>query len=598
MHRSVLVRASIVLLLLLTALPFPAAAQVSITSAEIPSMMPRGQKPKTGTGRLRGRVVAADTGSIVRRAQVRISGQDIGTKTAYTDAQGRYEFRDLPAGQFNVSVSKSGFVTMQYGQARPFEPGRPIDLADAQVMEKADVALPRGSVVTGRILDEFGEPVTDARVVAMRMQYSMGKRRLVATGRGASTNDVGQFRLFALPPGDYYVSATMDGEDTMFMDMFGGGGPTGSSNKSGYAPTYYPGTPNPAEAQRIAVAVGQELGIADIQMQTTRLARVSGSAMGSDGKPIGGGMVMLMPASADAMMPAGGTRTDQDGNFTLSGVAPGDYSIQVQSLVALMNMAQQSMTLLGAASPSAPASAPAIEEEVAMAAVTVAGEDVTGVIVKATRGARARGRVIFEGGAKPESLASLQLVAAPVEPDMGMIGAMGFGMAAIKETGTFELGGLVGRRSFSFLQPPPGWFLKRITHEDADITDKGYDFKAGEDVEGFEIVMTTRSQLVSGTVTNDKGEPAKNYTVVVFPEDPRQWTLTASRSRAAARPDQQGQFRIAELPPGAYLAIAVDYVAEGEWMDPEWLERAAKKATAFSLTEGAAKTLNLKLAGS
>ena len=97
---------------------------------------------------------------------------DIGTKTALTDAQGRYEFQDLPAGRFNVSVSKSGFVAVQYGQNRPFEPGRPIELADAQVMDKADVALPRGSVVSGRILDEFGEPVADAEVSAMRMQYT------------------------------------------------------------------------------------------------------------------------------------------------------------------------------------------------------------------------------------------------------------------------------------------------------------------------------------------------------------------------------------------------------------------------------------------
>ena len=76
-------------------------------------MLPPGRQAKTGTGGVRGRVVAIDTGTAVRRAQVRISGPDIGTKTALTDAQGRYEFRDLPAGRFNVSVSKSGFVTMQ-----------------------------------------------------------------------------------------------------------------------------------------------------------------------------------------------------------------------------------------------------------------------------------------------------------------------------------------------------------------------------------------------------------------------------------------------------------------------------------------------------
>ena len=127
-------------------------------------------------------------------------------------------------------------------------------------MEKADVSLPRGSAVSGRILDEFGEPVADASVTAMRMQYAMGKRRLMASGRPSMTNDLGQFRLFGLPPGEYYVSVTVRSFDSMFMDMLGGGagGPTGSNNNSGYAATYYPGTPNPGEAQRISLTVGQE----------------------------------------------------------------------------------------------------------------------------------------------------------------------------------------------------------------------------------------------------------------------------------------------------------------------------------------------------
>ena len=131
----------------------------------------RAGRPRPAPAVSSGRIVAIDTGTAVRRAQVRISGPDIGTKTALTDAQGRYEFRDLPAGRFNVSVSKSGFVTMSYGQNRPFEPGRPIELAEAQKMDKADVALPRGSVLAGRVADEFGEAVAEAEVTAMRMQY-------------------------------------------------------------------------------------------------------------------------------------------------------------------------------------------------------------------------------------------------------------------------------------------------------------------------------------------------------------------------------------------------------------------------------------------
>src|SRR3954462_4030757 len=288
MHTKLLAAALLLLSTVALALGAPKSAgeggqqQIAINPGDAPmQMLMPGRQAKSGTGRLRGRVLAADTGAIVRRAQVRISSADIGTKTAFTDAQGRYEFKDLPAGRFTLSVTKAGFVTMQYGQSRPFEPGRPIELIDAQVMEKADVALPRGSAVQGHILDEFGEPVADASVTAMRLQYSNGKRRLAPAGRASTTNDQGYFRIYGLPPGEYFPSASVRTLDTMVMDMLGGsgsGGPTGSNNNSGYASTYYPGTPSPAEAQRVALALGQELSGLDIQMQPVKLARISGTA--------------------------------------------------------------------------------------------------------------------------------------------------------------------------------------------------------------------------------------------------------------------------------------------------------------------------------
>jgi len=589
--------------LLLFATALPAHAQLQINPGDMPFMLPPGRQAKTGTGRLRGRVVAADTGAIVRRAQVRISGPDIGSKTAFTDAQGRYEFRELPAGRFNVSVSKSGFVTMQYGQNRPFEPGRPIDLVDAQVMEKADVALPRGSAVSGRVVDEFGEPVSDANVTAMRMQYTGGRRRLVPAGRNSTTNDLGQFRVFGLPPGEYFVSASVRTLDSMVMDMFGGanvGGPTGSNTNSGYAATYYPGTPNAAEAQRLALSVGQEMSI-ELQLQPVRLAKIAGIATNSDGTPMSGAMVMLIPTmkEAVAMMPGGTSRTDKDGKFTLSGVAPGEYSLQAQSLAALMSAASQAMSMIGGGEGGTAAPAPqAMEREFATATVTVAGEDITGLTITGTRGAKASGRLSFEGGGKPENLASLRLIAASTDPDNAGAASSAFGRSSVKESGDFEIDGLVGGRVFRFANLPKGWHLKSITHDNEDITDKGFEFKPGDDENGFEIVMTNRTQVITGSVTNEKNEPVKEYTVVVFPEDQSKWTVTATRWRSAARPDQQGQFKIADLPPGRYLAIALEYIPEGEWMDPEWQARTARKAVAFTLQEGATQTLDLKLAGS
>jgi hypothetical protein len=577
--------------------------QMPINPGDPPmQFLPPGRQAKTGTGKLRGKVVASDTGSVVRRAQVRISGADIGTKTAFTDAQGRYEFKDLPAGRFTVSVSKSGFVTMQYGQNRPFEPGHPIELVDAQVLEKADIALPRGSALSGHVLDEFGEPVADAQVSAMRMQYTGGRRRLVPMGRMSSTNDLGQFRLFGLPPGEYYVSASMRSFDSMVMDMLGGaGGPTGSNNNSGYASTYYPGTPNPGEAQRLSVAVGQEMSSVDIQMQPVKLAKIVGTAVGSDGKPMSGALVMLMPSMKDAMMfmPGGTSRTDKDGNFTLSGVAPGDYSLQIQSMAALMNAATEAMSLMSGndTAPATAAPRPPVEREFATANVTVTGDDVSGLVVTAMHGAKATGHIVFEGGPKPDDVTKLRLIAVPTDNDNMPATASIFGMSSVKEDGAFEIDSLVGGRTFQVMNPPKGWYLKALTHDGTDITDTGYGFKPGDTVTSFEIVLTTTQQTVTGTVVNERGVPAKEYTVVVFPEDPQKWTATDSRRMGSGRADQQGQFKVTGLPPDSYLAVAVEYVEQGAWRDPEWLARAAKTATKFTLEEGATKTLDLKLGG-
>ena len=102
----------------------------------------------TGTGRIRGRVVASDNGNPLRRAQVRVSAPELRVnRAATTDAEGRYEVANLPQGRYSITVSRNGYVSLQFGQQRPFEPGRPLDLADGQVAEKIDFALPRGPMI-------------------------------------------------------------------------------------------------------------------------------------------------------------------------------------------------------------------------------------------------------------------------------------------------------------------------------------------------------------------------------------------------------------------------------------------------------------------
>jgi hypothetical protein len=588
---------------LLPALAAPAqtvSQQVVISGPDGgPMQMNRNQPAKTGTAAIRGRVVAMDTGQAIRRAQVRLSGGDAGLKSALTDANGRYEFKDLPAGRVTLNVSKGGFVNMQYGQTRPFEPGRPIELSDGQLLDKVDIALPRGSVVSGRVVDEFGEPVTDAMVTAMRMSFANGRKRLVPAGRLAQTNDLGQFRIYGLPPGDYYVSATYRDLTSIAMDIGVGamGGASGSMPTSGYAPTYYPGTASPTDAQRVAVAVGQEMTGVDISLLPVRLARVSGQAMSSDGRPLSGAMIMLMPASRDGgfFMPGGTARTNASGQFTLNGIAPGDYSLQVRSNGPMMiDAAGGGMMFSMSTDAAGPGSRR--EPEFANVPLAVNGEDVSGVVVMTTHGAKASGRVVFEGGSRPDGMSQIRVISPSADPDGSP--SIGAGMGQVRDDGGFELSGLVGSHLIRPTSLPNGWILRSVHVNGVDVTDTGYEFKPGEDVEGVEVRLTQRTTEVDGAVNNPQGQPLKDYTVVVFSADETKWTLPMTRWTQSARPDQEGRFRIKNLPAGSYYAVAVEYVAQGEWSDPDWLARARDKATTFKVTEGGATSLTLTMAGS
>jgi hypothetical protein len=280
----------------------------------------------TGTSRIRGRVVAGDTGQPIRRAIVRVFGQELpeGRSTS-TDERGIYEFATLPAGRYTVSASKGGFVSLNFGQSRPLESGKPLQLGENETMERIDLRLPRGSVITGRIVDEYGEPVANAMVQAQMFRYMNGQKRPMPVSSPSMTPDTGEFRLWGLSPGEYLLSASL--REMMMI------GNSVDDGKIGYAPTYYPGTANIAEAQRVTLGVGATVTDVTIALVLTRTAKVSGVAVDADGQPLAFGFVNLIQRDprGGMMMPGGGAQIRADGSFTISNVVPGDYTLRAMS---------------------------------------------------------------------------------------------------------------------------------------------------------------------------------------------------------------------------------------------------------------------------
>ena len=233
---------------------------------------PRDQRAAApaGTAMIRGRVVDAQSGRPIGLATLTAFAPELGSanRTISTNSEGRYELRNLPAGRYTVSVSRTGYLTLRYGQRRPLEQGSVLQLLDRQIADSVDFALPRMSVISGRITDEEGEPVAGASVIAMPVSLAGGGRTVAAGGaRSNTTDEAGQFRIGGLVPGDYFVRAdlreTWPGTEAGVERLFG------------YATTYFPGTTS-AGARRVTVGVGADAGHTDFSLVPGRAANVSG----------------------------------------------------------------------------------------------------------------------------------------------------------------------------------------------------------------------------------------------------------------------------------------------------------------------------------
>jgi hypothetical protein len=522
-------------------------------------------KPAKGTARLRGLVVGGENGAPLRRAMVQLSGAEVQEgRVATTNEDGRWELRDLPAGRYQLTAMKAGYVSLSYGQRRPFEQGKPLEIQDAQTIENVNFNLPRGSVIAGRVSDEFGEPVAEIMVMAQRYRYFNGRRRLAPVSHPSSTDDGGNFRLYGLPPGDYYLSAAPMGFS------FG----QSSDDSSGYAPTYYPGTASSQRADKVTVGIGDEVSGLQFSLVPTRTAKITGTAVDSRGRPMAGAFVSVIVQQGDGfnMSMSAGNQVREDGTFSLSDVTPGEYTIQVRSFGEGPNV------------------------EVASQPLTVTGEDIAGVALVGSRGSSIRGRVIVEGAQSGRTIepTAVGIMAMPKEPSMEMM--MFFGGESrdrLNDDWTFDVRAMTSPVLIRTTRMPPGYSLKQVLWRGQDVTDEGLPIK-GDAVSDVEVVITARSTTVTGTVLDAAGKSAADYVVVAFAEDSDKWGHL-SRHLALARPDQQGSFVIKQLPAGRYLAAALPYIEDGEQSDPELLERLRSVATPFALGDGDQKALTLKL---
>ena len=335
-------------------------------------------RPAANAGVIVGRVVDANTNAPVRRAQIQATNDD-GYVDATSDDDGRFTLTGLSPGEWQVTVQKSGYFPWRIGQQRPFEIPPPVKIAPRQRLT-AEIPLSRGGVITGRVFDENGEPIAGLQVKVYRARMAQGYRRLESVGVADRTDDTGAYRIYALPPGDYYVAASLRMA------------PADSIIETTYSPTYYPGSGNLGEAQRIRIDLGTET-TASFSLLPVRHVRVSGTLLASSGAPADA-FLNLSSENGELGMPLGiGAVTRADGGFTIADVPPGRY------------------TLTASTRGDGP-------YETADMPIVVGNDDITGLSLATQRSAGMRGRFVADAGvarALPQSL-EITAVAARVNP--------------------------------------------------------------------------------------------------------------------------------------------------------------------------------------
>ena len=481
-----------------------------------------------------------------------------------TDGEGVFELRDMPAGTWTFTASKPGFILQRLGQRHPFESVAPLEVTDGQQVTGANFALARGGAITGRIFDDFGDPVANARVQVLRSRTIEGRRRLTPLGVEDGTDDTGAFRLYGLAPGEYFVSAAMRG-----------GQFDGSDARAGMAPTYFPGTGTVSEAQRVRLGAGEETTIS-FSLQSIRASRISGTVVSAAGGPPANGAVALRSADGDDFIfgPGSGGPILAEGTFSIGGVPPGSYVLTARV-----------GTARGVASRNGS------QGEMGTVNVTVSGEDVTGVTIVTTRGATLEGTIVGAGGSRPP-LEGVRVVSRQARA-FGPVPGGNASSAEVSPAGAFQLASLHGAVRLRVDGLPAQWMVQSIEAGGVDVTDRGLELKGTEQITGARITLTNRIAEINGTVTAGSS-PAKNVSVVIFADDEERWTFP--RFVRTTRGNEQGNFTVRGLPPGVgYLAAAISYLEEGEAEDPEFLAGLRERATSVSLREGETKTIELRL---
>jgi len=619
-----------------------------------------------GTGAISGVVTDATTGRPIEGAMVSLGVTTGGSiiltlPRVMTDPKGRFLFRDLaPSTKYYIRAARVGHAPSRFGSSGPGVPRS--RFSDMEIMATDDVVtiavtadqwvsdlqirLWRLGSITGRVLDERGEPVVGVAVRGFSSVPVAGHNQFVGTDV-ATTDDRGEYRLGDLMPGKYAVSVLsvqstvldstpeaaqkraigelsrssggsnpglpavdVDGTHRVAISNFATPPPPSSTAPRAYAAQFYPGAPALSNARLVDITYGASRRDVDFQLQPVPAVKVSGRL--EDAGDASSLMLRLMPAGSEQLgagSEAATTVVERNGSFTFLNVPSGEYTLLAQAEFGEFTNGNGELSLPDAPGFSAGAgqAGMAIGQPPGLtysshsgktrmwgrASVAVGNNDVTDLVVPMHPAITVRGRIVMASGGSGLRLSAI-IAAQPAngDPSLGRVAAF----VPVNGDTPFTLEGL---GSGTYLIGLPSNFAQftavaSITSGGREIRDTGLDTSLGRDIDDVVITLTGNVTSIQGTV---RGDGAASAAVIVFPVDRARWVdygwdPILIKSKAA---DSNGAFVVNGLPEGDYLAVAVDGSQHDAWTDPKFLDAASAVATRIAIKWGDTKPLDLPM---
>jgi hypothetical protein len=492
--------------------------------------------PASASARVTGRVVNSLNGDPVTKAVVILRAHDPEHGLSYadeTDAQGRFSIPDVEPGEYAIAVDRAGFVLESTGATGATAPSVKVDAA--QRVQNFAIRLTPLGAISGRILDVEGDAARGARVDALHYEYKGGRKQL-RTVVEVEAGDRGDFRLFGLRPGTYYMKAT--GLQVAPFESIDKG-----------TVTYYPGIADSSRAVPIDLRAGAQMSGFDIRLQSSGAYKVRFELPPGIGlSPVGSQLL-----NSQGFVPTEGWSFRSEIGF--GNVPPGSYEAIFTGL-----QADKSPGF-------------------ARRHVEVINADVDGGTIEFVPGAAITGTVRVEGGTIP-SLASLSIHLQSDYRDLPQFNPS----TGVHADGSFAFEGTVPLTYSLSIDSTAGVYLKSVRVGDRPLAQPRID--AAEKLDPLTVVLGADTGQLAGAVENSKGDPVARARVDAIAADRPDWNRSAFS-------DEKGQFSITGLPPGQYKIFAWENVPDGAPQDPEFRKPFDKQALSVSIQSKAHGSLKI-----